>query len=814
MKRISACLLLLLLLAGATPGHAQSPVVEEDLISLDFEDAELADVIKLIAEKTGRNFLFDDRVRGRVTVISPTRITPEEAYRVFESILRVKGFTTVEGPGGVIRIVQIRDAKESPIETQQGAQNLENRDLFITRLIPLRFVKAETISTIFRPLVSKEANLIAYAPTNTLILTDSSSNMRRLMTIIDSVDIETYQEQIKVIPIEFADAAQLAGHLQQIYSTQQIGPRPRARAARARTQRGTAAAVVPAAASVTVGLPGEPRIITDERTNSIIVLAPLATLRQVSKVVSLLDYKRKGTGRIHVYRLQNADAEEMAQTLSSLTQGAPAAGRVPGRPAAAAAAAVARLEGGVRVTADAPTNSLIIQASAEGYGALREVIEALDVRRPQVMVEALILEVAVTDNAALGVDFLFQSIFDDPTDARTVTSSTTGGSPFVTGTISEQLFDANGFGAVAKGFTSAILGKTVTVNGIDVPVIQAILTATADDTNTNIISAPILLTADNEEAQIVIGQNIPLPTSRLQTVDPSAAGGFQTSQNIERQDVGVTLRVTPQISEGDTVRLDIFQEISEVLASSSTLGPTTTQRTVENTVYVRDGEAVMIGGIISENQTETETKVPFLGDIPILGWLFKSVSDSSRKVNLLVILTPHIVRDPGDLEQLTVAQREKFRHTAGSSLDLSDEQLERRKKAIDAGIPLPIDPNPVRRELEVLEQSSPVEKLPELQEQARQREEERRHEMALLSEDEPGSFLVQVSIFREVDEAVSQLKSLIKLGYDGTVLSRSERDSTVHLVQLGPYRSEEAAQRVAREIRAETELSAVVIVEP
>ncbi|MEE9281090.1 MAG: type II secretion system secretin GspD [Myxococcota bacterium] len=819
MKRLLPALLLLLLVPLG-PSHAQTQPRPGDRVKLDFQNTEITDVIAMIAELTGKNFLYDqDKVSGRVTVISPTPVSIEEAYRVFESILHVRGLTTVPAPGGVLKIVQIREAKESAIETLPSDRAVPNRDLYITRLITLRYVKADTISNTLRPLISREANLIAYQPTNTLIVTDAAANIRRLVTIIDQIDVETYREQVKVLEIQYADASVLATQLQLIFS-EPAGQAGRARTtARARRTTRTTPTPAAAAALVIAGVAGEPRFLTDERTNSIIVIATRAIIQQVEKLLPLLDYDRQGTGRIHVYRLQNADAEEMAQTLSSLTSAAPTTPRAPG---AAAAAAIAELGQGVRVIADGPTNSLIVQASSEGYAALSEVIAALDLRRPQVMVEALILEVDVTNSEALGLAWLYQaelnttgsalSVGVDPSGviSEPIPASTTSTGDIIAGVAATG---AGLIGSTAADLTTAVLGKTININGVNLPVIQAILTASRSDSNVNIVSAPVILTADNEEAEIIIGEEIPVPTSRLQTADPSAAGGFQTSQNIARQNVGVTLRVTPQISEGDTVRLEIFQEISEVKESDPELGPTTTNRQVENTVYVRDGEAVMIGGILSEIRTTTENKVPFLGDIPILGWAFKTTSDSVRKTNLLIILTPHIVRDPDDLKRLTLERRERFRDSA--SQDFTAEEQEERRKALEAGVDLPYDPDPVRREFERHDRRYPVALLPDLRSQKAERDRARAAELAAAGAVEStDTYLVQAAFFHDSAAAIALLQRLIDLGYDGTILARAENGEPIHFVQLGPYASQDAAKRIAREVRYEVDVEPLVVVEP
>jgi len=816
MRRVRCLILLLpwlLLVSGSAVAQVDASRYKDGKVNIDFQDADLKDVVKIIAEISKKNFLFDERVRGPVTLISPEPVSVDEAYAVFEAILRQKGFTTVEGPGGITKIIPVREAKESPIPTVTGDRRDPNRDLFITRLLPLRYVKSDLIVNTFRPLISNDANLIAYQPTNTLIITDTAANIRRLLTIISEVDIETYREKIKVIPIEYADAGELTGHLQLIFSEDGSAPARSTRrpTSRSRTQRSSAAAATPTSGTIAGG---EPRFIPDERTNSIIVIAPQPTITEVEKLIKILDYKRRGSGRIHVYRLQNADAEEMAQTLASLTQG-PATGRgsAAGGAAAAQAAAIAELEGGIKVTADAPTNSLIIQASAEGFAAISDVIEELDRRRPQVMVEALIMEVNVGDGTRFGLRWLFQdSVGPESDHAR-------GAIGF-----GEVLNPDEGIETGSKGvLVSAILGKTVSVwdaatsSFIEVPVIQAVITASANDDTTNLISAPVLLTADNEEAEIVVGENIPIPTTRLQTAS-NTTEGFQTSANIERRDVGVTLRVTPQISEGDTVRLQVFQELSEVKEEAAEggeeFGPTTLNRTVENTVYVKDGEAVMIGGILSETQQETISKVPFLGDIPILGWAFKTTSHSVRKVNLMLILTPHIVRDTDDLQELTVTQRERFRDAAGKSMGFDEDEDEARARAIAAGLELPIDGNPVRRIIESHTERYPTEMLPQLRERREERAEQRKIERTQISEQAGGIYLVQVSLFRDVQDAVKLLRSLLEEGYDGTLLSREEASGTVHFVQLGPYLTDDKAQQVAREVEAETDLNTVVLVQP
>jgi len=686
-RSLLASFVLITCLALPTSARSQEGLegaASDDLVTLDFADVELAAVIDTIARMTGKNFIYDDRVRGRVTIISPTPIPLDQAYAVFESVLQVKGFTTVRTPGGTIKVVPLREAKESSVETVQSSQRPPNRDHFVTRLIPLRYIDAESIVNTLKPLVSKDAHMAPYSPTNTVILTESSSNIRRIIAILESIDIETYKEELAVISIEHADAATLANQVSEIYGAEITPSSGGATARRASSRRRTGAQ--PEAAPA--GAKRVPvRILTDERTNSLLVLAPRQQLEEVRRLVSRLDVPVIGGGRIHVYYLKNANAEELAQTLSGLIGGssAPSGGGAAGAGAAQALrSTVASLAGGLSVTADPAINALIIQASKEGYETLVGVIEKLDIVRPQVLVEALILEVLITDSNALGFSAFIQYINGDTQLAfRTAGAALTGGATELPALIASEL------GGFSRDTTN---GGTE-----DGTLIQRLIRASASDNDTTIISAPHILTSDNEQAEIRIGDNIPLVTNRVS----SAAGqtlGQSTSVGVERHDIGVTLRVTPQITEGDTLRLEIFQEISgvnksltETTGDATEVGVALSNRQVENTVVVADGETVVIGGLIGDEVEDTINKVPWLGDIPVLGWAFKQTTSKVVKKNLLIFLTPHIVRSADDLEGQTIRKREEFRHTSDNATDAGDARIEsetlRRAEAHRQGTP-------------------------------------------------------------------------------------------------------------------------------
>ena len=834
------------LLAG--PALAQAPAggaaevppgvkpVDTDLYALDFNNVELAVVIDAIAKLTNKNFIYDDRVRGRVTIISPTPVSIEQAYAVFESVLQVKGFTTVTSPGGAIKVIPVREAKESNIETVRSSLPPPDRDRFVTRLIPLRYIDAESIVNTLKPLVSKDASMAAYVETNTVILTESASNIRRLLAILEAIDVETYKEELAVLKVEYADATALADQVSQIYGAEVsaaagTGLQPRG---------GPRRAAVPGAPTPPPGSAsrGRVRIITDSRTNSLIVLAARTQLEDVRGLVRKLDVPVTGGGRIHVYYLQYADAEELAQTLAALISGqvgppsstGGATGLQPGGIPQAAGAGqalrtvVAGLAEGITVTADPATNALVIQASQEGYATIAGVIEKLDIERPQVLVEALIMEVDVTDGTELGFNGLFRLINGDTdiTIAQVADGAAAGsiGGPFGAG--------IGGASAAALPFLMNFFRRTFDVDADGNPtsngsLIQGIIRASASDAGTNIISAPHILTSDNEEAEIRIGNNIPIISSRVQ----SAAGleaGLSTSVNVERQDIGVTLRVTPQITEGNSLRLDIFQEITSInkglqtsVGDPTEVGVPLASRKVENTVMVGDNETVVIGGLISDLYDDTESKVPWLGDIPILGWAFKSSSRNLQKVNLLVFLTPHIVRTRADLERETIRKREEFENQTGPSLQLSEAEVEdaeeRRASAEAAGeiyTPAP-GRNPVRNRLLEQEARYPLERMREIEQQQQADRERARAEAGTAGP----RYFVQAPVVGDESAATQALTELVDAGFDGTLVSSQTSSGLVlYEIHLGPFETLAEAQRVGGVVQSAHGLTSSVIVEP
>ncbi len=626
----------------------------DNLVSLDFDNVDLRVVIKFISELTGKNFLVDDKVKGKVTIISPTRIPVDEAYQVFLSILDIQGFATVPS-GDIIKIVPARDIKQKPVPTRVGSdpRSIPRDEQIVTQLIPLKHADANEIRTILTPLVPKEGSLISYPPTNTLIVIDSLANIRRVVEIVREIDVPATREEIEVVFLQYALATDMAAAiLAAIESGQAQAPAQPQRVIRRRQLQG---APQPTLAGVEKIL----KVIPESRTNALILVATPEDLSMIHTLIKQLDIPTpKGKGQIHVYYLQYAVAEELAQVLTGQVaqiqqivspQTAPQRGTQPqaGQATRAVSGEVPGQEK-ISITADKATNSLVIVASPEQYEALVEVIKKLDILRPQVFVEAAIVEISLNKTKEIG--FEFRSTQDFTTEDEPVPF---GGTSF--GLINQAVQNPFGLSGLAIG----LIDGTITFGGQTFLNIGALLRAIEDERGINILSTPNLLTTDNEEAEIVVASNVPFVTSTSQTE-------VSTITNIERRDVGITLRFTPQIGEGDTVRLNIFQEISAIQETTtglaaSQVGPTTSKRTAKTSVIVHDRQTVVIGGLIQDNVTSRDSKVPCLGDIPFLGRLFSFSSDRGEKTNLMIFLTPYIVRNTEDIRKISEQVDEESR---------------------------------------------------------------------------------------------------------------------------------------------------------
>ncbi|MEA3362613.1 MAG: type II secretion system secretin GspD [Thermodesulfobacteriota bacterium] len=631
---------MLVVLSVSQPLAAQKKKVTGTLeVTLDFQNVELVDMIGTISELTGKNFVYDESVRGKVSVVSPKPVTVDEAYRLFSTILNVKGFTIVPS-GKVNKIVSIRTAKAENLPISSGT-NLGEQ--FITRLIELKNLDATVVvDTILRPLMPKTSHVVAHAATNTVVITDSAANIRRLSQIISSLDHSWDAEKMEIVDLRFSDADETAKLVMQVLeggATTVRGKRP-----------GTTTR------KKTLG-----QIIPYERTHKVMLMGDDKFILRAKELIAQLDEKTDlGRAGVHVYYLEHAEAEGLSETLNKIIVGT--------RKAASAKQenAVGEIFGEVTITADKPTNALIVNATAEDYEGIQSLINQLDIKRKQVFVEALILELSMDALMDLGTSL--QGAVDTGSDSLIFgASSNSGGKGLATITdgvpgVLAQAVDGILLGGMFNPITTVVNGTEVTI-----PALSALIGLSQIDSNVNVLSAPRLLTSDNEEAEIVVGKNVPIITSK------STDNAGNPINSVERQDAALTLRFTPQITEGNLVRLKIFQEISDVTESVGTVdevGPTFKKTLLRNSIVARDGETVVLGGLFQTDLAKSTTKVPLLGDIPILGHLFKRTKDVENKTSLLIFITPRVIRDSEDLKRITQENRDSldlFREEGGSN---------------------------------------------------------------------------------------------------------------------------------------------------
>jgi general secretion pathway protein D len=579
-------------------------------ISMDFDQVDIKTFIKFISELTGKNFVVDEKVRGKVTVFSPSKISVEEAYRVFESVLEVNSLTTVPSDK-VIKVIPSVEARQKSIETRKETTLVRRPDdRMITQIKPLLYADSQEIRKVLAPLISREGVVVAYEPTDTLIITDYQSNIQRVLRIIDELDVQLQEAVISVMPLQYATADKLAEKILKLVEQKQRPGRARG------------------------GAP-QLKIVPEERMNALIVLADRPGTQMIEGLVKTLDQPTpRGGGNIQVVHLENAMAEDLAKVLLGLPTKQPAEkGKEPA------------ISTEVKIAADKATNSLVITAKPEEFAVLDSIIKQLDTPRRQVFVEALFVEVSSTKDLSLGVNWnLADTVNKNVRKTLVLGGSNPNPLPALVDTTTGAFIPPSGFavGALAYPFTFG----NVTVNNL-AALIQAIQT----DTKFNVIATPQLMTLDNQEATVVVAENIPYSTR----LDLGTSTTDRAIQQFEYRDVGVTLKVTPQINEKRFVKMKIHEEVSKVVSQQTVegiLAPTTRKRSAETLVEVKDGETVVIAGLIGEDTTSTRSSVPCLGDIPVLGWLFQSSSRSKDPTNLFVFLTPHIVTNPEEAGQI------------------------------------------------------------------------------------------------------------------------------------------------------------------
>jgi len=631
--RCSVLVLLSFLLLFSGSLWAAETSLEEVEITLDFQNVELTDMISTISELTGKNFVYDDGVRGKVSIVSPRPVSIDEAYQLFTTVLNVKGFTIIPS-GKINKIVPTRSAKEDNLPISDGRGLGEQ---FITRIIELKNLDATVVvDTILRPLMPKTSHVVAHAATNRVVMTDSAANIKRLVKILVSLDRSWDGEQLEIVPLLFSDAEETAALVMQILE----GGSPLTTSPRGKV----------AAATLSKKVPGQ--VIAYARTNKLMLLGDAKFISQAKTIIAQIDEQADLTrAGVHVYYLEHAEAEGLAETLNKTLAGA---GKAVGQKGEEG-----RLFANVSITADKPTNALIVNATAEDYAGFKELIAQLDIKRKQVFVEALILELSmdalqdIGATLAAGGDQDGEGIYFGASGIGNLGEGASLGN--IPGSILSQAVSGLMLGGLFSPVTVEFGGEEVTL-----PALSLLINLSESDTNVNVLSAPRLMTSNNEEAEIVVGSNVPIITSNSKDNDGNPVN------TVERQDAALTLRFTPQITEGGMVRLTVFQETSDVaptnedVGNPSDVGPTLTKRLIRNTIVAKDGQTVVLGGLFKTNHQEQSTRTPFLSDIPLLGRLFTSHREDHTKTSLLVFLTPRVIRDSEDLEEVTRQNQQSF----------------------------------------------------------------------------------------------------------------------------------------------------------
>ena len=705
----------------AQPKPAATPDIEEQYAKdstteINVKNADIAAIVRIFSKKTKRNYILDEKVSGKVSIYLPGKVSTDESISILDSVLALKGFTAVPIGENLWKIVPAKDAKQSTIplitENRVRGPHSAATATMVTRLHSLKYVGAEDMKQILAPLVSGDGLINSYTGTNSLIIIDSENNIERLIKLATELDVPFSDREMTIVPVKHADAADIATKLNEILATgdksadggvnsidavrsrlrdsslaqqAQISGQPPQRINAAASEGGVAK-------SATIGGQArEPKIIADERTNSIIVVADEDTTARVRALIFQLDSEVDLSGRrFYVYRCQHASAEDLAEVLSGLMGGSTsssssasrsAAGdsnetglntgsrdrgnrtqstqnrlsgqqRTPGRSrsensAQGGGVTSVSLGEDTSITADPATNSLVISASKADYEKVLELLRDLDVKRRQVLVEAMLLEVGINESENVGFEFL------------TSTGGKDGGVMAQNnfGSLTQLLTDPSKIQGFSMAAASA--GTLKLPGGIEIPTQTALITAAKSNDNINVLSAPNILATDNEQAEIVVGENVPFLASKSSSADNLN----NTFNQVDRQDVGITLRITPQISSQDYVTLTIFTEVSNVKGdtAASELGPTTTIRTSDTTVITKDNQMVVIGGLMADVVQDQERGVPFLKDIPLLGSLFKTSGESKKKTNLLILITPRIIKDQFDARDTTIQHRDQYR---------------------------------------------------------------------------------------------------------------------------------------------------------
>lgn len=673
-----------------------------------FDKVEIEKLIQTVSDATCKTFILPENVRGKISIIGPeagkVEVSSDQFYRAFLAALDANGLAVYE-QGQFAKIVDKRNAKQTPIPTVTDPNGEYTwAEQMVTKIFKVKYVDVEPLRGVLQQLVSQNGDTIPFPP-DTIIINDVGSNMHRLERIINQLDSRSSSEEMRIIQVNFATAQDVADKIQKLFQPQGAQPGAQRRPSmRGAAITGGALAVPPggnlqpagggdasapganAGDGTEAGAVSVSQIIPDERTNKLIVIASPAGFERILDLIKMLDVPIPGEGRINVYYLENADAEEMSSTLSSLATGSsnrPAAPRPPNPGAGQMRApqqAAELFAGEVKISADKSTNSLVIIASQSDYRNLVKVIEKLDVQRKQVFVEAVIMEVNTDRNTRLGARLHGGYGIQSNDGTLPVLFGTKFGSEALPPSFS--IASLASFGGFLAGLQGPLIPGLKESLGIDIPAFGVVIHALAESSDVNVLSTPHILTTDNEEAEITVGQNVPfqagvapgalsglgaLGGGAAGAANPLASGLFSSFVTpINRQNVELKLTVKPQVNESDFIRLVITEQTEEIASTDPVLGPTTSKRTAKTTIVAKDQETVVIGGIMQDRNIEGVNKVPVLGDIPLIGHLFREQTHKKVKTNLLLFLTPYIIKDQSDFRRIferKMKERQQFVET-------------------------------------------------------------------------------------------------------------------------------------------------------
>ena len=619
-----------------------------DLIeSFDYPQADITDVIKAISELTGKNFIVDPQVRGKVSILAPTPITVAEAYRAFLSALAINGLTVVPS-GKFLKIKSARNSQRDSIETYSG-KYFPNSDQMITRIIKLKYISAADVNKQLRILPSKDGEMVPYAPTNSIIISDYGSNIERVENIFKQLDVPGFEEQLQVITIHYAKAKDIANLLDQIINKGQGSSKSRFGSGVPRFRRNRTES--PSGGS---GAESYSLVVADERTNAIIVVGNKAGIAKIRSLIAKLDFKLRpeDQGGVFVYYVRHGEAEQISNVLNGIAAESKKAQKSSGKGTTKTKSGSANpldqtagvFGGEVQVSAEKNTNSLIITAGRQDYEVVKNILSKIDIARDQVFVKTVIMEMNSTKAQTWGIDYY---TFDR--DSNGVGRIGFRSSPI--GSLLNPSADSGAILGFGSGQTFELKAGNLSAT---VTSLMGLIRFLKGSAGGNVLSTPQIMVLDNEEGEIEVGETVPVNLSR----DSSATtGALSTTAN--REDVTIKLSLTPFISpDTDSVKLKIEQQVKQLsptkvqadeLAKSAVA---TTKRMIKTQIVVNSGDTAVLGGLMSDTEIEDTTKVPILGDIPILGWLFKGKTTEKRKSNLVVFITPQVIRNTVDNAKL------------------------------------------------------------------------------------------------------------------------------------------------------------------